>query len=82
MHNAVNRGDFKGFKINEEENVSLMQFSRKIMADGCCENMLTTKAILRGFKMMSGLKINFHQSEDLRYSCGRLSNLYFSVLKY
>lgn len=65
MNKAVDKGEFRGFKINEEEEVNLLQFADDtiMLAKGSYENIWCMKAILRGFEMMSGLKINFHKSK-------------------
>lgn len=61
----VEMGDFKGFKYNEEEEVNLLQFAGDtiLIMGGSCENLWSIKAILRGFEMMTSLKINFHKSK-------------------
>ncbi|XP_058776704.1 uncharacterized protein LOC131651041 [Vicia villosa] len=63
VYKAVEIGDFRGFKIDEEEEVNILKFADDtiIMADGCSDNLWNMKAIPRGFKMMPRLKINFHK---------------------
>lgn len=64
MKKVVERGEFKGFKINKEEDVSMLRFADDaiILAEGCNENLWSMKAILREFEMMYGLKVNFHKN--------------------
>ncbi|XP_058723174.1 uncharacterized protein LOC131594977 [Vicia villosa] len=65
MRKEKEMGDYQGFKINEAEDVSLLQFADDtlIVVDGSSSNLWCVKSILRGFEMMSGLKINFHKSK-------------------
>ena len=60
MKKAVEISDFKDFKFNMEDEVNLLQFADDtiIMAERGWDDLWTMKAILRGFEMMSGLKIN------------------------
>ncbi|XP_058757172.1 uncharacterized protein LOC131630410 [Vicia villosa] len=64
MRKATTIGYFQGFKINEKEEVSMLQFADDtiIMAEGDTASLWSLKAIMRGFEMMSDLKINFHKS--------------------
>lgn len=61
MNKVAEIGDFRGFKINKKEEVNILQFADDtiIMADGSSENLWSIKVVLRGFEMMSGLKIIF-----------------------
>ncbi|XP_058776310.1 uncharacterized protein LOC131650623 [Vicia villosa] len=64
MRKAIINGDFRGFKINEEENVNMLQFADDMvtLAEGDTTNLWSMKVILRGFEMMSGLRVNFNKS--------------------
>lgn len=57
-------GDSRGFKIKEDKEVDLLQFAddKIIIAEGDTANLWSIKAILRGFEMISGSRINFHKS--------------------
>ena len=52
------------WRINEVE-VSILQFADDtlFLCEDSFDNVVTMKAILRGFKLASGLKINFHKSK-------------------
>lgn len=65
MNKAVEIGDFREFKIDEEDEVNILKFADDtiIMADGCSDNLWNMKAILRGFEMMPRLNVNFHKSK-------------------
>lgn len=65
MNKAVEDVDFRGFKINVDEEVNLLQFADDtiMVEDGSSDNLWSMKAIIRGFEMMSGLKINFNKSK-------------------
>ncbi|XP_058783195.1 uncharacterized protein LOC131657858 [Vicia villosa] len=62
---TVENGDFKGFRFNEDEEVSLLQFTDDtvIMTRGNSDNLWCMKAIFRDFEMMSSLKVNFLKSK-------------------
>lgn len=61
MTRDVELGEFKGFKINESEEINLVQFADDtiIVVDGSSDNFWTMKSILRRFELMTRLKINF-----------------------
>ncbi|PNX75860.1 cysteine-rich receptor-like protein kinase, partial [Trifolium pratense] len=65
MRKAVDIGKFKGFKINANLQFSLLQFADDtiIMGEDSWENFWTIKSLLRGFELVSGLKINFVKSK-------------------
>jgi len=61
--NAVSRNLFKGFKIkNDEIGVSHLQYADDTLCirEPSVGNLWTLKALLRGFEMASGLKVNFY----------------------
>ncbi|XP_058774301.1 F-box/kelch-repeat protein At3g23880-like [Vicia villosa] len=64
IRKAINNGDFHAFKANEEEEISLLQFADDtlIIGEGDTSNLWSIKAMLRGFEVMSGLRINFNKS--------------------
>ncbi|XP_058766609.1 uncharacterized protein LOC131640215 [Vicia villosa] len=64
MRKTIAIGDFRGFKINDVEEVSMLQFADDtiILAEGDIANLWSMKSILRVFELMSGLRLNFHKS--------------------
>jgi len=65
MKNAVNRNLFKGFEIkNGGLVISHLQYADDTLCIGepTVDNLWTLKAMLRGFEMASGLKVNHHKS--------------------
>jgi hypothetical protein len=65
MDNAVNRNLFKGFEVKRGGTViSHLQYADGTLCIGeaSVENLWTLKALLRGFEMVSGLKVNFYKS--------------------
>jgi len=65
MENAVNRNLFKGFEVKSGGTmISHLQYADDTLCIGeaSIENIWTLKALLRGFEMVSGLKVNFHKS--------------------
>jgi hypothetical protein len=65
MRSAVNRGRFKPFLVGREGlPVSILQYADDTLCIGeaCIENLWAIKAVLRGFEMVSGLKVNFWKS--------------------
>ncbi|PNX88001.1 ribonuclease H, partial [Trifolium pratense] len=65
MKKALNVGRSGGFKINANLHFQLLQFADDtiIMGEGSWENLWTIKSMLRGFELVSGLKINFVKSK-------------------
>ncbi|CAK8576557.1 unnamed protein product [Lathyrus sativus] len=55
---------FKGFKVNEATTYNMVQFADDTLfvGEGNWENLWCFKAFLRGFEMVSGLKVNFLKS--------------------
>jgi hypothetical protein len=65
VRRAVEVNRFKPFLVGTEEfPVSILQYADDTLCIGeaSVENLWTLKAILRGFEMMSGLKVNFFKS--------------------
>jgi hypothetical protein len=65
MRNAVDRGRFKPFHVGRGGMpISMLQYADDTLCIGeaTVDNLWTLKAILRGFEMVSGLKVNFWKS--------------------
>jgi hypothetical protein len=65
MRGAVEKNLFKGFGVGPENLiVSHLQYADDTLCIGeaTMENLWTLKAILRGFELASGLKVNFSKS--------------------
>ncbi|MCI26093.1 LINE-1 reverse transcriptase like, partial [Trifolium medium] len=65
MRKAVGTNRFRGFQIGSNGyNVSHLQYADDTLCIGeaSVENLWALKAILRGFEMVSGLKVNFWKS--------------------
>ncbi|PNX79011.1 ribonuclease H, partial [Trifolium pratense] len=62
---AVNIGKFRGFKVHDDLSFHILQFADDtiMMGEGTWENVWTIKTILRGFELVSGMKINFVKSK-------------------
>ncbi|PNX97198.1 cysteine-rich receptor-like protein kinase, partial [Trifolium pratense] len=62
---AVDIGNFHGFKINDNLQFQILQFADDTMliGKGSWDNVWTIKSILRGFELVSGMKINFVKSK-------------------
>ncbi|XP_058759850.1 uncharacterized protein LOC131633146 [Vicia villosa] len=58
---AEEMGEFRPFRFGEEDYVDILQFADDtiIMGEPTCDNLWNLKVILRGFELVSGLKINF-----------------------
>jgi hypothetical protein len=68
MRKAVELNRFKGFRVGRRGAViSHLQYADETICIGeaTVENLWTLKAILRGFEMVSGLKVNFWKSSIL-----------------
>jgi hypothetical protein len=65
MQKAVEIGKFMGYKVSDSLHFQMLQFADDtiIMGDDSWENIWTIKSLLRGFKLVSGLKINFIKSK-------------------
>jgi hypothetical protein len=65
MKRAVDLNRFRGFKVGASDVViSHLQYAYDTLCIGeaSINNLWTLKAILRGFEMVSGLKVNFWKS--------------------
>ncbi|MCH80575.1 LINE-1 reverse transcriptase like [Trifolium medium] len=65
VNKAVDIGKFAGFKVNDSIRFQILQFADDtiLMNDCSWENVRTMESILRGFELVSGLKINFVKSK-------------------
>ncbi|XP_058775212.1 uncharacterized protein LOC131649467 [Vicia villosa] len=72
MKKLVEVGDFQPFKYGEEDYVDILQFADDtvIIEEPTCDNLWSMKVILRGFELVSGLKINFHKSNFFGINIG------------
>jgi hypothetical protein len=65
MRRAVELNLFRPFLLGREEvPISILQYADDTLCIGeaCVENLWVLKAMLRGFEMASGLKVNFSKS--------------------
>lgn len=64
MRKSCEIGECRGFKINDTEEVNMLQFADDtiMLAEGEIENLWSMKYVLRGFELMSRLRVNFHKS--------------------
>lgn len=64
VSNATNVGEFIDFRFSEEVHFEILQFTEDTMliCDGYTENLWSIKAILRGFKLASGLRVNLSKN--------------------
>ncbi|XP_058776602.1 uncharacterized protein LOC131650919 [Vicia villosa] len=65
MKNAVSIRGFWGFHFSDSIRFELLQFAddTTIICDGLWNNLWCIKAILRGFELVSGLRINFNKGK-------------------
>ncbi|GAU35431.1 hypothetical protein TSUD_375210 [Trifolium subterraneum] len=65
VNKAVEIGKFVGFKVSDSIQFQILQFADDTILMGDCswDNIRTIKSILRGFELVSGLKINFVKSK-------------------
>jgi hypothetical protein len=65
MKRAVALGKFKGYQVSQSIQFQLLQFADDtiLMGEASWENIRTIKSLLRGFELVSGLKINFVKSK-------------------
>jgi hypothetical protein len=64
MRRAEEIGLYKGFKIRSGPSITHLQYTDDTLCIGeaTVDNLWTLKAILRGFELASGLKVNFWKS--------------------
>ncbi|XP_058784295.1 uncharacterized protein LOC131659071 [Vicia villosa] len=72
MEKAISLGEFRGFMIKDQEAISMLQFADDtiILAEGDLANIWSIKSILRGFEIMSGLRVNFNKSNIFGVNVG------------
>ncbi|MCH81419.1 LINE-1 reverse transcriptase like, partial [Trifolium medium] len=65
VYKAVDIGKFHGFKVHENLQYPILQFADDtvLIGEGSWVNVWTIKTILRGFELVSGMKINFVKSK-------------------
>lgn len=68
VQKAAENGRLEGYKVNSELEINLLQFADDtvIMGKGCWYNLWSIKAIFKGFKLLSGFKVNFYKSKIYR----------------
>lgn len=56
---------FFGFRVNNDIQFEMLQFADDtiIIGEGSWANIWCIKYILRGFELISGLRVNFHKSK-------------------
>lgn len=56
MDKVVSQGDYKGFQVNKEKAIDILQFvdDTIVLGNSSKENLWCLKTILRGFELMSG----------------------------
>src|SRR4051812_31771019 len=64
MEKAVMLDEYKRFNFGDNNVVDILHFADDtiILGDGSDQNLWSLKAILRGFELMAGLKVNFGKS--------------------
>ncbi|XP_058756589.1 uncharacterized protein LOC131629807 [Vicia villosa] len=62
---AMDLGEYAGFDVRRSCNVNLLQFAddKLMVSEGSWKKVWTIKAILRGFRLVSGLGINYQKSK-------------------
>ncbi|CAJ2637732.1 unnamed protein product [Trifolium pratense] len=65
VNKAVDIGQFVGFKVDDSIRFQILQFADDtvLLGKASWDNVRTIKTILRGFELVSGLKINFVKSK-------------------
>ncbi|GAU48580.1 hypothetical protein TSUD_369510 [Trifolium subterraneum] len=65
VNKAINIGKFQGFKVHDNLQFPILQFADDtvLICEGSWVNVSTIKTILRGFELVSGMKINFVKSK-------------------
>ncbi|XP_058757405.1 uncharacterized protein LOC131630662 [Vicia villosa] len=72
VRNSVVVGGFKPFQFRIDEGVDILQFADNtiIFGEASTANLWNLKVILRGFELISGLKINFSKSSVMGVNVG------------
>ncbi|XP_058755939.1 uncharacterized protein LOC131629160 [Vicia villosa] len=72
VRNSVEGGNFKPFQLGNDEGVDILQFADDtvIFGEASTANLWNLKVILRGFELISGLKINFSKSRIMGVNVG------------
>ncbi|XP_058725579.1 uncharacterized protein LOC131596860 [Vicia villosa] len=72
IRNSVAVGGFKPFQFGIEEGVDILQFADDtvIFGEASTANLWNLKVILRGFELISGLKVNFSKSSVMGVNVG------------
>ncbi|XP_058784217.1 uncharacterized protein LOC131658988 [Vicia villosa] len=72
VRSSVDLGEFKPFKFGIDEGVDILQFADDtvIFEEASTANLWNLKVILRGFELISGLKINFTKSNVMGVNVG------------
>ncbi|XP_058725811.1 uncharacterized protein LOC131597115 [Vicia villosa] len=72
VRKSIEVGDFKPFKYGEEDYADILQFADDtiILGKSSCDNLWSLKVLLRGFELVSGLKINFAKSNIIGVNVG------------
>lgn len=65
IRNASDIEEFEGFSVQKGISVDIIQFADDtlLIGAGCWKNLWIMKVILKGFKLVSGLGINYHKSK-------------------
>ncbi|XP_058757173.1 uncharacterized protein LOC131630412 [Vicia villosa] len=65
MRNVVSLGSFKGFKVADGIQFEMLQFADDtvLTCDGSSDNLWCIKSLLRGFELVSGIRINLNKSK-------------------
>lgn len=65
MNKVVENGDFAVFEFNGQCFIDVLQFTDDtlLVGDGSWAHLWAITSVLRAFKMISGLGINFHKSK-------------------
>ncbi|XP_058768559.1 uncharacterized protein LOC131642300 [Vicia villosa] len=69
---SVEVGNFKPFMYGENDSMDILQFADDtiILGEASCDNIWNMKVILRGFELVSGLRINFSKSNIIGVNVG------------
>lgn len=64
LNKASSLGDYVGFQVGNEVHFEIIQFADDtlLIGDGSWNNLWSVKAILRGFELVFGLRVNLSKS--------------------